>query len=604
LVEPSDADNWGVTLTVVRSAASTDPPGAAGRTRPGPWVLVAVGVAVVLPLASVPVVALPPWALRWSLLPALAGLGLPALVAAGFGRGDVRWPARWAMAWLAWAAVATVLAPQPVIAFWGEYRVGTGLVFLAAVAGAWAIGARAGARAARPVATALLVVCAVNAAIGAAAQLFDLSAYGVEPLYGRAVGLFGNPVYLAELLCGGLWIALTRLIADPTTEAHPRSKVQRRAEVAAGLLIGAGIELSGSRAGLALAVAAGAIAVWQARGRGRLLVAAVLVGGLALGAGIAAISPGSTTGTDRVTTVATADAGIRPRVDTWRAGLSAVASRPLWGWGPSGTLAATGPRRTLAVARNEGPDMMFADTHNLVVEAAVTTGVVGLALLLAWIGSAVVGARRRRTGHGLLGFAALVAGVSLVEPMHVGVTPLIALALGAAGGWEVTVGTGSALRRAAESAGAAIGAVGVATTVWLVAGLIALHQADLAGSPSSAQTAARSLPSWGEPDAVVGRLIAFEGITRRDPALLDDANRWWAAAAARDRADASRWNDLGGALEHAGHADAAVAAYRHALVDNPWSARALSGLVRIGAAGGVNPSEVRGARARLALLPH
>ncbi|HEX4628960.1 MAG TPA: hypothetical protein VH137_09235, partial [Gemmatimonadales bacterium] len=200
-----------MTLTVVRSAASTDPPGAAGRTRPGPWVLVAVGVAVVLPLASAPAVALPTWAVRWSLLPALAGLGLPVLLATGFGRGDLRRPARWAMAWLAWAALATVLAPQPVIAFWGEYSVGTGLVLLAACAGCWALGARAGASGARPVATALLVGCAVNSAIAVAAQLVDLTVFGVAPLQGRAVGLFGNPVYLAELLCGGLWIALTRL---------------------------------------------------------------------------------------------------------------------------------------------------------------------------------------------------------------------------------------------------------------------------------------------------------------------------------------------------------------------------------------------------------
>jgi hypothetical protein len=153
-------------------------------------------------------------------------------------------------------------------------------------------------------------------------------------------------------------------------------------------------------------------------------------------------------------------------------------------------------------------------------------------------------------------------------------------------------------------AGAAFGALGVATSAWLLAGLIAMHQADLAGNPSAAQTAARRLPSWGEPDAVVGRLIAFEGITRRDPALLDEANRWWAAAARRDDADPSRWNDLGGALEHAGHPAAAAAAYRHAVLDNPWSARALSGLVRVGAAGGVAPSEAAAAKAKLALLPH
>jgi O-antigen ligase len=511
---------------------------------------------------------------RWALLPVLAGLGLPLLCAA-----KERAP-RWAVAWLAWAALATALAPEPVVAFWGEYSLGTGWLFLAAVAGAYAIGARAGRDAARPIATALLAGCAANAAIAIAAQLTDLTAFGVAPLQGRAAGLYGNPVYLAELLTGGLWIALHRL--------------DRRAGIAAAVLVTAGIELSGSRAALILTVAATVVAVWKVPAR-RVVIVAVVAGGIALGAAVAAVAPGSSTGTDRVSTVAVADAGIAPRAATWGAGIASLGSRPLWGWGPDGTLAATGPRRNLTVARDEGPDMVFADSHNLVVESAVTTGLVGLALLLAWLTSAAAAARRRHT-EGLLGFAALVAGVCLFEPAHVGVTPLAALALGAAGAW-------AAPRRPWRAVSVAAAVTGTAAAVWLLAGLIALHQADLAGSPTAAQRAARLLPSWGEPDAVVGRLVAFESITHRDPRLLEEAVGWWAAAARRDRTDPAKWDDLGGALEHAGDLPSAAQAYRHALADNPWSARALNGVVRIGTRGGFSVADVSAARAKLALLP-
>jgi O-antigen ligase len=576
-----------VALTAVRPAATPD--AVAAPPPAGAWVWAAAGIALVLPVASAPVAELPTWALRWALLPALAGLGLPPLVAFAVRPGHARRTARWALGWLACAALATALAPQPVIAFWGEYRVGTGWVMLAAVAGAWAIGARAGERGARPVASALLAGCAVNAAVAVASQLVDLSSLGMAPYAGRSVGFYGNPVYLAELLCGGLWLALVRL----TTPAR------RGLTVAAGGLVAAAIELSGSRAALALAVAAGVVAVVRGRGRARLLAAAVVAGGIALGAGVAAVAPASATGTDRVASIAVADEGVAPRIDTWRGGLSALGSRPLWGWGPGGTLAAAGPRRTLRVARGEGPDVMFADAHDLLVEAAVTTGAVGLALLMTWVVTAGAAARRRPTGEGLLGFAALVAGVTLLEPMHVGVTPLAALALGGAASWGMPRAVRA--RRAAAVAGIAVGAAGLLVSGWLTAGLIALDRADLAGDPVAASTAARRLPPWGEPDAIVGRLVAFQGIAGRDGSKLDVALGWWAAAAARDPADPSRWDDLGGALEHAGRTGAAAAAYERALRDNPWSARASAGLVRLGPPA-VPPATVAAARAKLTVL--
>ncbi len=593
-MERTRADKSHVALTAVRPAAPSAPgvpaPAPAPAARPGGWVWVAVGIALVLPLASAPAVDLPAWALRWALLPALAGLGLPLLVAAGR-----RSPAgRWVVVWLGWAALATALAPQPVVALFGVYRIGTGLVFLAAVGGAWAIGARA-AGGARLIANALLLGCAANALVGLVSVLVDLSAFGVAPAGGRAVGFFGNSVYLAELLCGGLWLALVRL--SPGLSGRRRGWV-----VAAGALIAAGIELSGSRAGLILAVAAGVVALWRGRAGGRVaaaLVALVVAGGIALGAGVAAIASGTNAGTDRVSTVAVADSGISNRLETWREGLSALGSRPLWGWGPGGTLAAIGPRRTLTIARAEGPDAMFADAHDIVVESAVTTGVVGLILLLGWVGTAVAGARRRPTGEGLLGFAALVVGVSLVEPMHVGVTPLAALALGAAGTWPAVRSRGWG-----RFGTAVVAVAGMVAAAWLTVGLVALHEADLNADPAAAVSAGRLLPPWGEPDAIVGRLIAFEGITARDPAKLDEAITWWSAAAQRDRVDPSRWNDLAGALEHAGRPAPAADAYERALGDNPWSARALTGLVRIGGRGGVSGGAVAAAKAKLVSLAH
>ncbi len=548
------------------------------------WGAAAAAIGVVLPLAATTAVEYPGWSLRWALLPAIAGIGVPALIGLAASPGPVRRAARWALQWLAWAALAALLSPQRTLALWGQYQVGTGLVFLGALAGAWAVGVRAGERSSRLVADALLVGCLVNAALAVAEQLVNLGAYGVSTLDGRSAGLFGNPVYLAELLCGGLWLALSRL-------------ERRAAPVAAVLVIAAGIELSGSRAALGLAVLAVVVAVVRAPRHTRVLLVAAVAGGLALGAVVAAVAPGATTASDRVSGVAVASDGIRPRAETWKGGLAALADRPLWGWGPGAFLAAAGPHRTSAVARTEGPDVMFADAHDAVVESAVTTGIVGLGLLLVWLAAAVGLVRRR--AHGLLGFAALVLGVTMLEPLHPGVTPLALLALGAAGaGGEVP----STTARWARGLTAATVVAGMAVSAWFVTGLAALRSADLAGSPAAAEAAARRLPPWGHTDAVIGTLVAFRGISRDDPAEMAAALRWWSAAARRDPADPAPWNDLAAALSRSGDPTGAAAAYRRALADNPWSRRALLGLVRLGPAGGVTTPEIARAQARLAAL--
>jgi len=579
--------------------------GAAGPPRGSPPVGVAAigaaGIAIVLPLAATSSIDIPSWSLRWALLPAIAGAGLAALVGMATRPGTARAPARWALAWLAFGLLATILAPDPTTALWGEYGVGTGLIFLLALGGAWAIGARSGHRARPLIANALIVGCSANAVLAVAEQLVDLRAFGVSAYQGRSAGLFGNPVYLAELLAGGLWLTLWRLAHGPSSSARVRLAL-----IAATVVITAGIELSGSRAALLLAVGAALVAAGSVRGRWRVGIAATVAAGITVGALVGAVAPGSTTSTDRVTGVAEATDGYQPRIATWEAGISALGPRVLWGFGPAGVLAATGPRRTLTVARSEGPDTMFADAHDVVVESIVTTGVVGLTLLLIWLWGAVGLARRerrRRWGYGLLGFAGMVVGVGLLEPLHVGVTPLALLALGAAGSAEGApddrLAGGSRLRT-----GLATGSTlaGLALSAWLLVALVQLHQADVAGDASAGAAAARRLPPLGQPASIVGTLLGFEGISGSNPTGLDGAVVWWTRAAHQDPANPARWNDLAGARDATGDPFGAVAAYRRALADNPWSQRALIGLVHIGGRGGVTPADIRAATTRLTLL--
>ena len=124
----------------------------------------------------------------------------------------------------------------------------------------------------------------------------------------------------------------------------------------------------------------------------------------------------------------TGGGGIGQRWATWKAGAHVVAHRPLVGAGPGRFGAATLPYRTLAAVRQGQADAYYVDAHNIVVEYATTTGLLGLAALLAWLGLAL-----RRASGPLLAFGAVLLVLHMAEPMSVGVTPLAFLALGAAG---------------------------------------------------------------------------------------------------------------------------------------------------------------------------
>jgi len=114
------------------------------------------------------------------------------------------------------------------------------------------------------------------------------------------------------------------------------------------------------------------------------------------------------------------------RFDAWRAGLHALAAKPIFGWGPGQFLAATDNRFSLSETRQFG-SVLFPDGHNIFIEYATTTGVVGLLCLLGWL----VYAMRHRVGC-LFGFALVLLASELVEPLNAGVTGMAFLALGGA----------------------------------------------------------------------------------------------------------------------------------------------------------------------------
>lgn len=509
-------------------------------------------MAFLLPVVFSPSVNAVYWTPAAALLIVVVGIGLPRLFWHAWARSL---PHVLAAAFLAWAGLSALLSRNVVLSVVGLYGWGTGWLFLAAIVSAFAIGTDLDRHAVQLVTRALLGGALVNAVIALAQTVTDLTVFNLGLYSGRAQGTLGNPVHLAVLLAAAL--AFTHELVDRSWRL-----------VWMPALLAAGIELSGSRSGV---VAVVVVLVWSvARNRrvGAVVVAAVIVG-FALGGAAAAVGAGvNDTATSRIQGAA-ATGGLTPRIAMWDASVSALWDRPLTGWGPGQFRSATSSYRTLRMAHAEGSDVLYTDAHNVVVEYATTTGVVGLALAVAWI---LAAARRARGGLAMFATAMLVG--HLFEPEWIRTTPLALLALGAA---TPRLATLRRPRVLVVSAVAAATAASIAASILLI-GDFHLDQGRLDFAPYHAQRAIELLPSWPEPATLEARIHLFAERTTRDPAELDAAVTWRRRAVARDDTDPSLWNALGETELFAAHPTRAMVAFDRALDFDPVSARALNGV--------------------------
>ncbi|MDP9074792.1 MAG: hypothetical protein M3N98_11575, partial [Actinomycetota bacterium] len=258
-----------------------------------PIELFAAGLAFLLPIAVARGLAADTWSLRAAILLVVAGVGLPILLSQT--RGPRPLAARAAVAFLVFGTASAVLSHNHTTAIFGLYNQGTGLLFMASLASAWAIG-RCVRPEARPlIERALLAGVFINVGVALLASVVDFGTIGVTVLdpSGRSSGLAANPVHLAALAVLGLALIVPRFVARPAVWSLP---------VAA---IAAAAQLSGTRG--ALVVMAGVV-IWAGRRHG-LRVAAMLAVLLVLGvAGATAVGSSSAVS-------ATARAG---HLDDWR----------------------------------------------------------------------------------------------------------------------------------------------------------------------------------------------------------------------------------------------------------------------------------------------
>jgi O-antigen ligase len=534
-------------------------------------------VAFLLPVLYSPSVSASGWTPKAALLLLVLALGLPRLVP--LLRSEARLAAVAGVAFLGAAGLATALSPRPGLALFGLYNVGTGLLFVAALGAAWALGASLEGRGARIVQGALLAAVAVNVLVALIQGAVPSHVDPFTRFEGRAAGLLANPVQLGAFAAASFPLLLPRVRANPRVWAPALA------------LVAAAVQLSGSRFALGLAVLVVAVAVVRERAQALSAVAALAVG-ILLGVGVGALG-GATVGTGRIESGTTSSGGVTARLGTWASARHSIAAHPIVGLGPGQFRPATSPYRTLEIARAEGADRYYVDAHNLVVEYATTTGALGLAALLAFVALAW-----RRAGGPLLGFAAVLLAMHLAEPQFVGTTSLAFLALGAAGYVE-TLPSVPLVRPAALLAAV----VALLAGGRLLLGDYRLDQARLDFSAAAARSAAHLLPPWPEPAELVGRVALFHAIRTHAPPDRDAALLWRGRAATRDPTNPHVWTNLGEAQAYFGDLPAATRSFRQALRWDPWSVLALDDLGHAAATTGDRATARAAFRRSLRVLP-
>jgi hypothetical protein len=241
---------------------------------------------------------------------------------------------------------------------------------------------------------------------------------------------------------------------------------------------------------------------------------------------------------------------------------------------------------------------VVADGHDIFVEVAVTTGLLGLACFLVWL----FGTARSAARCGFLGFAGAMVAVELVEPLNLAILPLAFLALGAATAVRLKpeVVPGATVGQLAVPPAHHVTSRGVVVSSRIVT-VVALVLALLLGATmvtgdaymfrgtnfrpgqpfnlAAAKDANRLLPYWPDPALEIAQIEVFDSLNEPSASSdLVDARQWTAVAVNRDSDNPELWTQLAVAdIDLKAYGLARIEYYR-ALSCDKWFTQALQGL--------------------------
>jgi O-antigen ligase len=538
------------------------------------------------------------WVPKEAVLAVIAAAGMPVLLTLCIRRGPgsavaIRTAARLALAFVVIALVSALASRSPGISMVGLYQQGTGWVFVAGLAGAWALATRLGTEGRRWLEILIVLAAAANSVVAVLQLTVGLDRLGL-PLYneGLADGLQSNPFELGALALAAMALMAVRFRTRPRDWYLPLA------------MVGVGAGACGERLPLLIVVGILAWTVWRdLRERRRserdlratLVFCGISVAGVVAGSLLASFS--TSTGSIQRAANSNAEETYGQRFEAWHEGLRAFLHHFLIGAGPGQFRSVTSALFPLSFVR-PNPGQVFTDAHNFVVEYLTTTGILGLLALVGWL--AVNFARARGP---LVAAAIVLLVVELAEPLDVAVMPVALAALGAAlaattrcdpvpeapgtlqPATEQTTGARAgpmALPVAVRLVTAVCVAVGAVAGALLIAGDGLMQKAqgqfNLAqddAALSNAQTAEDFLRAWPEPATLISKVYfykSFGGHVAERP----NAIRWSQVASSRDPTNPDLLVNTAGYQLNAGEFAAAGRTAVEALGYLPWWPTALN----------------------------
>lgn len=374
-----------------------------------------------------------------------------------------------AAAWFAISIVAAVAGVDPIRSLVGLDKPLTGLLMLGpcaylAVAGASLPVDRVRRLQGWLVWTAL-VMAIVVVGFRMAGGAFEAMAPNLS-FYGSTAG---NPVFAGAFLSVAI-VAVSR-----------RSEWSLPRAALTVAVLGLGLAAGGERVAYVLPIVGLGVALaWGRSGLRRTLVCGGVLVVVFTGWGLLVPAPQGTVDAAAQFSGGVADA---QRFRTFEVSARAALERPVLGWGPANGWSAI--RATAEVPDTELAGAGWDEAHNLVLQTAMTTGLLGLAALVAM--GVVLAARllhAPRDDAWLVGAVAALGAFSSFEPFNLTATPLLFLLVGVAAGSATrrrfrTQAPATPPTHAARAMRAAVGAGLVACTVLAVASLVAAtYQAD------------------------------------------------------------------------------------------------------------------------------
>jgi O-antigen ligase len=489
---------------------------AAASTRPAPWLELGLGLVVVaVPLAFVPASFAPFVDAKMVLLLA----GSLAVWAGTRSHSRLTLPAA---AWLGTLALAGLLGVDRWWSLTGPENTGNGLLLLGTSAFLLVAGTGVPPALRARIPAWLVGTATAVAAVSIVYRLWPGALNAVVPGLSFEGGTLGHPVFVAGLAAAGVAAAVG---------------LARRAPWTVGMsvvILASALALSTKRVGwVALAVGL-AVVLWRSRPPRRqvLLVVGLVAATLAAWTVVDAFTGPATplSGARRFGELATDSA--QSRVTAWKVLGRGWSHRPVLGWGPGNTWAAYTWSATQAEV--EQGERGFRDAHNLLVEAAVTTGGGGLAALLVLVGFTVREARRGSPAVGwAAGSAAALGVVHLVQPLTISLTPLLFLLAGLAcpppedhpdpptEGPADAMARGGGRRAAGRTAVGIVLAAGLLLTVGLLASAVLERYGRSYNSQWALRQSLRLAPERATTAEALALSLALDGRSRDEAAARE-----------------------------------------------------------------------------------